>query len=479
MSDISHIARTSLPGAARLGLLCAGLLAGVVAGTYGPLAKSRLVTGETALGAGLAPAGEGAPVQVRGEPAAAAGRGNPAALPVDAARLASLRGSALMAELLPVLTKLTPEDFRAFVRSWVVLTQRGEYYGSEDSAWRLILRHWVEVDPAGVQAWLEAQLQEGFESTDEMHAALTAWLRRWPDAALEWAKARPGSALLRFARSAEFISVELKLRHGIPPAGEDFKALAGRDPKVLIPLLGLMGDPSTWGGFGENPEVDLAAAWARKDVAAALAWARTIPPDRQPGVMQAIGETMEMPALVEFLKTRPKDEQYSLLWTAVQRLRGTDPMAALRLAMEHESGALLERICRPVMLELAEKDPVQAQALFHAMGWPDGSHDLLEKWADADPAAAFAEVAQAGWDSLGNTMAKNLGRDPQAAAWGNSLLEGGVRREFLSDLAKAQAGWDQRAALDTLAMLPEPERISFLEGSQAGWDAAALEHPVL
>ncbi len=178
--------------------------------------------------------------------------------------------------------------------------------------------------------------------------------------------------------------------------------------------------------------------------------------DALPATWQWIFQHMAMDSPEAALQKIGLVKNPALLAAARQGLlRGladSRPDEALRLLETDDFSAIDSASTR---LQIAEKSPASLMPVL-------ARHPELRKQAD-----------------LLDAMAKNLGRDPQAAAWGNSLLEGGVRREFLSDLAKAQAGWDQRAALDTLAMLPEPERISFLEGSQAGWDAAALEHPVL
>ena len=406
MSEVLSIAQHSLPRMARLGLVCSGLMVGGVIGKYFPSASAQSANEGKVLSVGREAASQALSQQLeRGIQHFHEGenRAVPALLPVDVVRLASLRGSALMVELLPVLARFTVEDFRAFGAAWVVLTQPGEYYSHEAANWQLMLRHWVAVDPVGVQAWLVDQIKHNNAAgSDAIRDAYYTWLRSQPDEALEFAKGQSDLTLLELARNAEFVSFQTKLSHGIPPVDDDFKAMAQRDPEALLPTLALFGDAE--GGFGPHPYEILARGWAERDLAAALAWARTLPQERQASVMSAIADSMDVPQLVEFLQTRPQEEQYSLLWTAEQRLRATDPMAALRLASEHTRGELLDRIRKPVLQALAAQDPEQAREIFQMLGWPPGTEDFLGQWADRDPATAFAELAKTDWDSLGNSM---------------------------------------------------------------------------
>ena len=75
-------------------------------------------------------------------------------------------------------------------------------------------------------------------------------------------------------------------------------------------------------------------------------------------------------------------------------------------------------------------------------------------------------------------MVKGLGSNSEAAAWGNRVLEGAVRREFLANLAQVQLRGNPIAALDTLALLPEDAVASFLSGSIFDFPSAVREHPV-
>ena len=322
---------------------------------------------------------------------------------VDAAHLASLRGAALLTELLPVLDKFSTEDFRVFGARWVVITEPGEFYGSEAGIWKLVLRHWCELDADGLFAWLSSQLllreHAGF---DALESVLQALLVAEPGRTLDWVKVHPTPSIIGIARNATSVSAEMKMQHGIPPTDEDFRRIARTDPESLLPFLDL-----TRNEFSFDPTlttIEVARGWAEKDLQAALAWAGTLSDADRKAAIAAIGETMEPLQLVEFLKTQPASERYSLLWTAVQRLRGTDPMAALRVALEHARGEHLNRLWRPVLLEMAERDAIQARTLFHTMGWPSGTDDVLSQWADEDPKAAFAEVANGSWTGLGNTM---------------------------------------------------------------------------
>lgn len=357
-----------------------------------------------------------------------AGAAVPTEVIVDIPRLASLRSSALLVELLTALPHFTAADFRAFGETWVVITGEDDYYDVEAANWTLITRHWAERDPAGLEAWLTVQLgMEKRRHGEEMHAAFDAWARRHPDAAMAWAAAQGDATISVWARYAPGVSAEQKVRNGVAMSNDEFTEAAKRDPAALAASLDKYSEQMDFASMWSPVQV-LAKAWAAQNKAAALAWALTLPADKQAMAIGAIAEQLEVQGIMALRMTRPAGEQYSLGYLAVQRLRQTDPWAALQLAGECFRGRQLETVALRALEDAANQDPERAKALFRTLGWPGGSESLLRAWADTAPAEALNEVGQAGWTSLGNTMSFKLGEWAQkdyaaALAWAQQAPE--------------------------------------------------------
>ena len=155
----------------------------------------------------------------------------------------------------------------------------------------------------------------------------------------------------------------------------------------------------------------------------------------------------------------------------------------------------LGRISNPVMLAKARAGFLRGLVISHpeeTLRWletPDFAQSeadaaaLRAVVADKSPASLMPVLARRSElrqdVNLLKTMAKGLGNEPQAAAWGNNVLDGSIRREFLIELALAQMSVNQQAALDTLAMLPQKDRTNFLQERNFRWDAAMKAHPIL
>ncbi len=434
-------------------------------------------------------------------PARAAATSNqeelPMTKPIDLPHLTGLHGSSLLMEVLPVLSHFTAEHFRGFADGWVVLAQPGQVYDIEGANWALILRHWVERDSAGVESWLAGQTAAKFPAgSDAVKAAFQAYLKRHPEQALAWAARTSNESIIALAQSAEGVSTEAKMRHGIPLSNTEFAMEAARDPAGFVKELEKYKQQYGW-GFSWNPHAELARIWGKKDPAAALAWANTLPTDQQAMAVDAIAESLNMEQLLELRAQRPASEHYGLGWTAVQRLRQSDPWAALRLVAQLFRGEEREKVVMRTLSDLADQQPERAMPIFRALGWPTGTQDVLLNLAKTEPAKAFAELAHSTSSHLSHpvfyevidwartdydaamawaqemplhlrkaaveAVAGSLGHRPldEIRSYAHSQPPGPVRDAAFSSLVSKLFDKDQPRAIQEISQVPADLRVDF------------------
>ena len=275
-------------------------------------------------------------------------------------------------------------------------------FGLEGYLWQLQARRQAKDDPAG--AWQTALATERGEERDAMLwsvadtwietnplAALTAvasldaadrrglqstLVRRWasqdPDAALEWALARPGSG--------EF-----------DPLGQVAEEIAEQSPREMFDLVETLEHPRrnriaevvlyTWGRtdpvaalnalmamknatyLPEMVGLSVVDSWARDDPRAAFEWVRS---------------------------QSPSGARSSMLARTLANLGESDPARALTLAEELD-GVARSRAIEGVLGTWGEEDPLAAAAWLDASGdkTPTAVRAVSYYYAEKDPEGAF------------------------------------------------------------------------------------------
>jgi hypothetical protein len=345
---------------------------------------------------------------------------------VDVAALAALRELELYNEAIRVGAHLSTADFAAFFHK---ITENSDVEDlSEEvtsNALRFLGRKWLKRDSAGLLAWLDQHAGLAGSRHGWPVALLTSvWAEQDPWAAIRWGKQQGGLKHMPWAfYDVPNLTAEMRLELEASLSEQDILELVKLAPQRLAAVLATQ----TWGNARDD--ATLLRAWRQTDAAAADAWLGSLPLARQRRVELSLLEGQDFPAIQAKLNTAPPGTyRVQLATMAVNKLAETDLPAALAFAKANLSGP--DRINKEadLLMALGETDPRARDAGLRALGWPQRADSVLVEMAEKDPAAAFREVASAGWHSMGWRMGEALAswakKSPQEAfAWAETAPE--------------------------------------------------------
>ena len=296
-----------------------------------------------------------------------------------------------------------------------------------------IFQAWVKTEPtAALNAWLEAgNLVDG---SSRGYVLATTWAYTDPEALFQWALAKGEGT----GRSIEIAA----------------QAMAGRDPQRALEMVNHLPDASP--ELRRNLLQHAGANWAQRDTAAALAWARSLPPEDRSYILNGMSQHLtslppeERRALAQEIGIGTSTG-FQLLWgvdrgeaitafNAMPPQQKLDHFNSLASNLIQESPATAASLLQSVIEEL----PASAAAIeqqFPASALPETVAGVASTWAGRDPAAAAAWVAQLPAGDSQATAAMNValtwGRYdlPAAQAWVEQLPAGGAREKAAAQLA--------------------------------------------
>jgi hypothetical protein len=332
---------------------------------------------------------------------------------------------------------------------------------------------WAKSDPASaLRAWMaprnDGQPGNSLDSgTGTGFTLMSACAAQDPEAAIQWALTQGKSAA--------------------PAIADATRAMAFRDPQRALEMLTHVAPEAK-----KNVLVDIGQKWAQNDAAAALAWARTLPPDERPEVMAVMLPQLgslpveerravardtgtNKPAGFRFLYDADPAEAQTVLTTLLpEEARG------IRIAMSagvlEASPALASRFVEellhaPPLPAPKEGDPprpiVDISSLFpshiHSSSSSSGSSSIdgppedtnaqelsevaarvTASWAERDPVAAAAWVVTLPPGEAANTAIQNLTLTwsrydfPSAQAWVEQLPAGKAKDQAAEQIKAAE-----------------------------------------
>ncbi len=255
---------------------------------------------------------------------------------------------------------------------------------SADAARRQIFQVWAERDPAAAlrslgPVLLGEQQRESWRVTQ----ALSKWIARDPDAAIDWAVAQPA------------------------PDGEAYRSLINQvgwqlaeDPDAVRPFLDALAKRDDIPGRSQAYQ-NVFGNWMRKDSAKALDWLATVPDAalRTDLVERGLGyipqeKPDEFVALLRELPTASAREQQ--LANRLSQWAKQDPDAALAWIEKNaelpEMAAASRQVESTLIASLAATDAQAAIARWQALpadaDRAGAARQIAQAWAKTDPAAA-------------------------------------------------------------------------------------------
>ena len=241
------------------------------------------------------------------------------------------------------------------------------------------------------------------------------------------------------------------------------------DPKAAAEFA-LSGDLGKMGPRIRGEALSSAvAAWARKEPAAAKAWALALPvgEDRQSAVASVVSGMAESDPVgaFAFLHSLPADAQRELSPTVFESCARRDPLMASQQALALPMGPDRDMMIATVASGWAKKDPKAAIDWIQSVADPKTRDQqvagLLYFWAETDAAAAMEAALQL---PLGGSRAQAVQsivdvaakRDPEnARQLVNAIPEGPERDSAIRDAVSHLSNAAPAAAARLLSALPQ------------------------
>lgn len=306
-----------------------------------------------------------------------------------------------------------------------------------------LLIGWLDADEAAARRWV-AQLPKGALRSQLLPAVISLVAGQDPHAALKMAGELTGEDRMR-------------------ALGGLFGEWAASEPAAAAAAaMKLQEDPHSTGAVGEDTGLgersgalqQVVAKWAERDLEAALAWGKRMPPERFGEMWDVLAgkwaEQEPMEAARYLMASDPGANRSQLLATVARKWAGNNPAEALQWAGGLERDSDRELLAGGVLAAVAEADPKAAADL--AASLPPGPVRekglglVLEQWAAREgPAMAAwvnAQPAGAARDSGCAVLASHLATtDPASAAkWAQAIGDAKRRSDLLEELRRANAG---------------------------------------
>lgn len=397
---------------------------------------------------------EGSPqVESRVPPASVAGNSAPAAtglagetsqsgtpVPPALAALGPLQpGQVENAQAIELLERWSRNDPTAAI---LYAAQHPELHGRMALPADLLIG-WLDSDEAAARRWV-SQLPKGPLRSQLLPAVISLVAGQDPHAALQMAGELTGEDRMR-------------------ALGGVFGEWAASQPAAAAAAaMELQENPASTGAVGDDAGLgersgalqQVMAKWAERDLEAALAWGKRMPPARFGEMWDVlIGKWAEQEPLdaARFLMAAdPGANRSQFLATVARKWAGKNPAEALQWAGTLEQGADRELVAGGVLAALAESNPESAANL--AAGLPPGTVRekglglVLEQWTarEAPAVAAWVGTQPAGpaRDSACAALASHLATtDPASAAqWAAAIADPQRRDALIGELRRANGG---------------------------------------
>lgn len=374
---------------------------------------------------------------------------------------------------------------------------------SGDPAMRaLLLRRWVELDPAGAGKWV---LSPGNDQGQEMELVFSAWAKKDPAAAMDGLRANSRTGRAFFTAN----KVLNRLLEEDLEAGVKFGALTG--PSRGLDNVGYSVKPNGWVEKdpakaaallsalppGEFRDVSLSQALnalAKTDFAAALALFEKFP---NPGSRIRLGSTRgdfykewarrDLPAVTAFLNEKADPNERSSIKSAMVAAMGaTDPLGTLAWAQENLRGGAQSGAALDILKKLSREDPAAALSYLDTLpagGTLNGAVDaFVQTLPEGDAAAILAKAESLPEGALRTSLTakayeKMYAQDPAAllknlASQPAASLPPGIWTELGGKTSSLEDGMKHLAAIPPDAA---PEFISALFKEQIDSGQGDLE----
>ncbi len=323
---------------------------------------------------------------------------------------------------------------------------------------RMLVAFVENLDPDELPNILE-DLREGSASWDQdtqmvAHMLLTRWAKADPDAA--------------------FASLnDLDFKNQRNESISIVTSLASQDPQRAAKWLE---DPES--GFKSFPwmgrmlATSIAKEWVRHDPDAALAWAASLPGDKQAGAYSGIlvnlaaSDPERAASLAEGLE--PGKNRMSAVSEVARTWAKTDPVAVLEWSLTLDK-ASRESASRQAVMIWAQQNPKDAAAFVDTLSAEGSNVDsymtsIAWSWSNSEPAEAAAWLgAQADGHGKQTAMSHVMWNwtktSPEAAGeWLGTQPEGAARDSGIGGLVKAAFEFDPPGALAWAAQLSDEKR---------------------
>ncbi|MES2709450.1 MAG: hypothetical protein V4726_22820 [Verrucomicrobiota bacterium] len=275
------------------------------------------------------------------------------------------------------------------------------------SARNAAAQRWAEVDPAGFYSHLKTLRPDEMEELNEVATILfRTWAHRDPEKSFAEAKkaeSLPGFSGVRGAVVSGLLEDNPEKGFAMMATEKNYwmisnpikKSVWEKDPARFAKAAAVLGEQNFWYGNVSGPYSDAISAWAAKDFAGSLEWAKSLKKEMRafvmPKLLGKLAETDPAQALSIFASLEPSPEREAAGPALVSQWAKKDPQAALDWIEETMTGgrgqaytAWISAIADGGLDKAAEL----LQSLPEGNGRDQAVRGLAMKWAEKDTAGA-------------------------------------------------------------------------------------------